>query len=1026
MSPNIPQFVYIDSRDVTQDVKILEGISGSGTFFETIDKRYNSLKNPINWDNSYKRIIYSTYKHMFYEYINQPDYLFGVERDNDGPDGQFEVRNINDRITVLKLPQPLFGETIVPNTVKINDRSNLSTELNITDDGYSNLIFSTQSIITTGSFVGNNFNNIEEINAEINPEIYLDPQYRKYDPVNERYGYAVSSWDNYLLVGSPMDTNSFCSSKTGKADLLKFDIIEQQYRYIKTFYNIYTQNGFATEESSDGSELFINEFGEFLTENTSSVNDRFGQSVSINESFSAIGSLENCGCNFNDQCGAVFIYDKYKGGADNWGLINLYVGESIGDQFGYSVSITDDWLAVGAPYFSGSGAVYIFKKEIIGQTIPTSSITRTFQNELYSIINCPPTLIDEITDEDLIDELQYTGPSGSINDNSYQFYQRIPSPNNLSNDCFGGSLQLSGSILVVGNCKINPTGDVKLFHLNQLGTGSYYGTGSWDLFQSITGSITQTGNVNFFSSSIVPVTHSLQYFGNAVCLNNNLLFIGSPSDKWYYEYQGATTLYKSGAVYIYQYNLSSSYNFVDKIFANEIDSRTDEFGCSIDSKNNLVAIGALIGDQIISASYVPTSSGTGSFIIQHYQDYAQSIDDINHVNGKAYFYEIQTFLGNYSELIPLQNVKENKLYAAPKRQYGWSVAVSDNGYAFIGDPLFSYQNPTSSAFYDQNILRNNYPYFYSGSVFAYNLNSLTGSINSNILGNVFYKNGIITITATGSNINNTINPAQSRFGFDIEYVSQHTINEYEIICPVEIGEFNVSTNPSSVIRSRILFDVNNDGVFDEKDLDLILRFINKLIQYNSQTLNNSSFEDENGFILEQSEDWWNPSVLITENIDVIYVNSILQSLPSQEDFIIDSEINQSTYDYLIFLFNSGYLDLNGDNTVNSKDMAILINYFYSNFDFKGIRNNIGSLKNATTIITNLNQYTGKNNGIYIDGNFLNYAESASIDKTGSYLAPYVTTVGLYSNYELVAVAKLAKPYKITSEFPINFRITFDF
>lgn len=58
--------------------------------------------------------------------------------------------------------------------------------------------------------------------------------------------------------------------------------------------------------------------------------------------------------------------------------------------------------------------------------------------------------------------------------------------------------------------------------------------------------------------------------------------------------------------------------------------------------------------------------------------------------------------------------------------------------------------------------------------------------------------------------------------------------------------------------------------------------------------------------------------------------------------------------------------------------------------------------------------------------FLSYEYSSSVDTTGSFLAPYITTIGLYDdNYDLVAVAKLARPVKSLPEFPVNFLVRFD-
>jgi len=60
------------------------------------------------------------------------------------------------------------------------------------------------------------------------------------------------------------------------------------------------------------------------------------------------------------------------------------------------------------------------------------------------------------------------------------------------------------------------------------------------------------------------------------------------------------------------------------------------------------------------------------------------------------------------------------------------------------------------------------------------------------------------------------------------------------------------------------------------------------------------------------------------------------------------------------------------------------------------------------------------------GGFADYEFSSSVDPTGSYLAPYITTIGLYDNeLNMVAVAKLPQPIKSLPDYPVNFIIRFD-
>lgn len=60
------------------------------------------------------------------------------------------------------------------------------------------------------------------------------------------------------------------------------------------------------------------------------------------------------------------------------------------------------------------------------------------------------------------------------------------------------------------------------------------------------------------------------------------------------------------------------------------------------------------------------------------------------------------------------------------------------------------------------------------------------------------------------------------------------------------------------------------------------------------------------------------------------------------------------------------------------------------------------------------------------GSFDDYEYSGSLDPTGSYLAPYITTIGLYDDsLNLLAVAKLPQPIKSEPDYPVNFIIRFD-
>lgn len=74
------------------------------------------------------------------------------------------------------------------------------------------------------------------------------------------------------------------------------------------------------------------------------------------------------------------------------------------------------------------------------------------------------------------------------------------------------------------------------------------------------------------------------------------------------------------------------------------------------------------------------------------------------------------------------------------------------------------------------------------------------------------------------------------------------------------------------------------------------------------------------------------------------------------------------------------------------------------------------LKSAIT-----SSYDGLTNGSWDD-----YANYRMTDPTGSYLAPYITTIGIYDNDgDMVAVAKLPTPIKNLPDYDMNFIVRFD-
>ncbi|MEW6125519.1 MAG: HYR domain-containing protein [Acidobacteriota bacterium] len=94
-----------------------------------------------------------------------------------------------------------------------------------------------------------------------------------------------------------------------------------------------------------------------LTASDGNSGDNFGCSVSISEDMVLVGAL-----NQNSQQGAAYLFERNQGGADNWGEIKKYTASdgAGGDLFGRAVAIDKMSFIIGAKGDNGTGSAYVF------------------------------------------------------------------------------------------------------------------------------------------------------------------------------------------------------------------------------------------------------------------------------------------------------------------------------------------------------------------------------------------------------------------------------------------------------------------------------------------------------------------------------------------------------------------------------------------------------------------------------------------------------------------------------------------
>lgn len=1009
-------------------VEIDEGIKYQHSF---------SFDEPTSSYGRYKRVVYNVTDAMFYRYKDNPAELFGLEIPGCDPfTGRKEKREIHNRITTFRIATSYWGEKIKPKSVHVVDNSNLNQTYDIYDDGYTNLYasgshFNSQQIIpavktypppfywntSSGYFIYTHPDSTQEVlNTQTAKEymamgLQVDyfPDSSSWDynqsgsinifePSGEHFGECVSVWDKYIAVGSPMDNFSLSASLHGYSAIYKYDTNLRKHRLVRRFHSPHSYEGIYDEYGPNMdtvNQVIASGSMNNLTE------DGYGTSISVDDAFLAVGAPHDAATG-SVQTGCVHVYDKYKGGIENWGLINTIPGDNSGSRFGQSVSIDDDILAIGAPYENGTiGSVYIYRRyryENLGSCdyISTSSIA-----PLYSGSYVPTYISGNYT---WIREATLTSSIGQAGDK------------------FGWCLQANRDRVLIGTYITGSNGYASLFTCSYISASvNDCPTASWSENMIIVGN-ENFGDIPRNSPEYVnEISMSYDGFGMAVSLNGDNMAISSYFDKGFTPYNGAPSSLEKilGAVYFYNFRpcaeSSSSFYLVKKTFGNRTFENVNNFGRSV-SIDGLKAAVSYETD-ILTRTVYYDSTGTGSFTLE--SSSYQSSGSEDNVLGRVAVYSYDSSIGNWSEdTIVRQNKEKDK----PFNVYGKSVSMG-SGFLAVGAPIYNYADPVDRSTiidaYAQSASA--FPYNYSGSVFVYDFDEYNKNPH---LGNIFYKNGYVVMTNTSSNFYDILTKTGSR-GFDMDYQGTHTIFEHEYLVTINPGEFNYSTNPTSLVSDTLLFDVNQDGKFDLYDVNFIMQYLTK-----------KRFQDEsrlydNGLALETNSpndyDWWGMDLLQTEGEDVLLLESEITEFFSSNSY---TTFTQEIFNYIeTKLVNTGLLDIDGNGTIDLKDGAILVAYYAAKLTPTTLSKYIdenSKRKYVKDIISYLDRYCGKKLS-NVDPNFFNYQLSSSYDRTGSYLAPYITTIGLYdeTSGSLVAVGKLGKPIKNLIDWPINIIVRFD-
>ena len=824
---------------------------------------------------------------------------------------------------------------------------------------------------------------------------------------NENYGSAVATHDNWVVVGNPSsfryNPDSASYLRTGSVDIFRYNSNTDQHDLLVTINKPINGGDFVVLAEDPTANFIYTDivkttwiprfsftggwhlhWFQWNIENlpiqidatafNTPFEDDYGHAIDVYNDILVIGSrwhnqkIDIAGKLFYATGSSVDIYNLsilnatpldgniYTGSSFLAKVILPATGEPLSGSFGYSVSINNEWLAVGSPlWHDTSGSVHMYRRASVDDP-------NDFNWNYFSTIS-----------GSVIDSGSYFGHSIDINKATGSY---------------------SASLVVGCGNKTSPGNKVYYFQFD--GT-DWIETHTFEADRSLY-------NLPFYD--IDPIisgsSNSIDGFGNCVCLYKNDVAIGAPTDRWIYEYSGSRA-YTQGAAYLYNQCDNLTWRFVKKFYGNDKTIKNNKMGFSMDLWENKFVLGCPKSNiESMNSCYLE-----GSIFQQNYC-YA---DLENYIHGQWVLFEKNTSSADIDW--DVTNVyQRKKRYLSPYRALGYDVAIGNKSIV-IGAPMtISDTNRvfdiTHTSSFNGNI--NTELEDLAGKSYIYNLSNFRDEFH---VGNVFYRNGKIVLNTSGSVFNGLwFNPiTEDNYEYEVHFDSKQTLFEKQIVCTVQPNEFNVSTNPSALVYDKISYDLNSNGKFDWQDLDMILRYMQRI---------------STRYSLSGVSTDWSSSLLLSKDEVSFYnynFNSNDYSLKSGDDYMTDS------FYKILDTIGEEEFDFNQDSKVDINDLNILWKYYSNRLtqtNYKSYITPNSKRKLFSDIIDYLDGKTGKNNIPTITSDFLTANELSETDKTGSYLKPMVTTIGLYQNLDLIAVAKMGTPIKLDNSFPINFMIKMDF
>jgi hypothetical protein len=432
----------------------------------------------------------------------------------------------------------------------------------------------------------------------------------------DQFGWAVSLSGDTAIVGAPtqpsagtafiFERNQGGASAWGEVKALTSGSLNPDDFGSAVGISIDTAIVGAPNESSGQGGAYIFErnaggtaenWGQVAARTVVAAGGQFGASVAISGDAAIVGAPGTL-----SNTGAAYILDRNSGGADNWGVFATLGAPdaAAGDQFGKSVSISDETALVGSPYdnltYTAQGSAYLFERNAQGEADVWGQVKK-IKNSAGEQDDYFGFAVSISGDTVLVGS--YSDSVTNVNQGTVFIFQRTgddwyqlahPTYGNAG-DNFGHSVSISGDTAIVGasGSDIGGLTHVGAAYILERNTASYE---SWGQVKKLTASDGAEKD----------------WYGRGVAIHGDTAVVGASLND-----NGAVV--DQGKAYIYQRNTGGIDNWgeVKALLASD-GAANDDFGRSVTISGDTIVVGAPNRDPDANTFFTPawTPSHSGA------------------------------------------------------------------------------------------------------------------------------------------------------------------------------------------------------------------------------------------------------------------------------------------------------------------------------------------------------------------------------------------------------------------------------